>query len=394
MNYPIICRHCNHNLFGPVKYCPFCGIELSPVIEIINAAKTYINPIVTENNKKEKVIDVVESTFSSDIDNDKFINDTNSSDAIEAEQVEIIQEELKINWNGIEGNENNKIGNDKVNLKNILLVAISVILILTGVVYLFIPKKKNQTDVAIQGNSAPVVVKSLPSIATNNHSQQKNNTVTTNKLKVTLSDHPQKKGATDAGNKKDIIVNFTPMIFDAHKRPIASIKSGEAVSLGMRYELLIPKDSRNQQRNVVEYNTLIASNGHRIDYPGLRRESIRSRGGTEAVISITIPKGLVAGQYTHYASLTVDGRTYEKSQLIFIKDDAKSQVNQQEVSSYLQDGIRYYESGKYELSIEKMKEVLKRDRSNNRASQYINMARNKLDEIDQVFQNAPVGPPR
>lgn len=62
-----------------------------------------------------------------------------------------------------------------------------------------------------------------------------------------------------------------------------------------------------------------------------------------------------------------------------------------EVSAYLQEGKSYFNSGKYELSIEKMKEVLKRDRHNYEADRYIRMAQDKLDEIEMEFRNPNVG---
>jgi hypothetical protein len=90
------------------------------------------------------------------------------------------------------------------------------------------------------------------------------------------------------------------------------------------------------------------------------------------------------------AKANADGEV-SKSKIETKNNNIKSGVDKQEIASYVQQGINYYESGKYELSIEKMKEVLKRDRGNNRALQYISMAQNRLNEIDQEFRNPIVG---
>jgi len=72
-------------------------------------------------------------------------------------------------------------------------------------------------------------------------------------------------------------------------------------------------------------------------------------------------------------------------------EQAERLAVQQEALQYLQEGKEYFNKGKYELSIEKMKEVLKRDRSNYEANQYIRMASTKLEEIRNQFRNAAIG---
>jgi len=66
-------------------------------------------------------------------------------------------------------------------------------------------------------------------------------------------------------------------------------------------------------------------------------------------------------------------------------------VKQQEVDSYLSDGKRLFENGKYELCIEKMREVIKRDNSNPEAKQYLRMASERISNIKNKFKNPTFG---
>ena len=82
------------------------------------------------------------------------------------------------------------------------------------------------------------------------------------------------------------------------------------------------------------------------------------------------------------------GKTINKEAL---QKNEKIGFDNNEISVYLEDGIKYYENGKYELSIEKMKEVIRRDRTNYIALKYIAKAQNKLNRIDQEFEKPTVG---
>lgn len=73
------------------------------------------------------------------------------------------------------------------------------------------------------------------------------------------------------------------------------------------------------------------------------------------------------------------------------REAALREADRQAVSQYMQDGKRYFDMGKYELSIEKMKEVLKRDRNNYEANRYVQMAQERLDQIEREFRNPNVG---
>ena len=87
-------------------------------------------------------------------------------------------------------------------------------------------------------------------------------------------------------------------------------------------------------------------------------------------------------------------RDTEKEALARVEAERQKQeqlIKQREIDDYLADGKRFFENGKFELCIEKMKEVLKRDRENAEAIQYMAMAQEKLKEIENQFKNPEVG---
>jgi len=73
------------------------------------------------------------------------------------------------------------------------------------------------------------------------------------------------------------------------------------------------------------------------------------------------------------------------------KKAAEKEKIQQEISQYLKEGEVFYNNGKYELCIEKMKEVLNRNGNNFEAKEYLKMSQNKLKEIEEEFKNPKVG---
>jgi len=63
------------------------------------------------------------------------------------------------------------------------------------------------------------------------------------------------------------------------------------------------------------------------------------------------------------------------------KQRQEQAIRQQEIDDYLADGKRFFENAKYELCIEKMKEVIKRDSNNEEAKNYKQMSEDKIKEI-------------
>jgi len=69
----------------------------------------------------------------------------------------------------------------------------------------------------------------------------------------------------------------------------------------------------------------------------------------------------------------------------------EQEAKQREIDDYLTEGKQFFENAKYELCIEKMKEVIKRDNSNREAKQYIRMASNKINTIRQEWSHPNFG---
>ncbi len=69
----------------------------------------------------------------------------------------------------------------------------------------------------------------------------------------------------------------------------------------------------------------------------------------------------------------------------------KEAARQREIDDYLSDGKGFFENGKYELCIEKMKEVLRRDRNNREAERYIQIAQQRLSDAKRQFENLKFG---
>ena len=82
--------------------------------------------------------------------------------------------------------------------------------------------------------------------------------------------------------------------------------------MGIDYQIDIPKYSKTRQVEVIEYNTLIASDGKRMNNPGLRRTMMRPCGAVESAIRVEIPSNLPEGKYTHFASVTIGNEEYKK----------------------------------------------------------------------------------
>jgi len=64
---------------------------------------------------------------------------------------------------------------------------------------------------------------------------------------------------------------------------------------------------------------------------------------------------------------------------------------QNEITQYSDQGIKYFNQGKFTLCIEKMKEVIKRDSNNVVARGYIARAQNEIDKVNQAWGKASEG---
>ena len=53
MNYPVNCKKCNQPLYGPVKYCPFCGVASIPPQASLTIKTQPIGAAVFLNNDRK-----------------------------------------------------------------------------------------------------------------------------------------------------------------------------------------------------------------------------------------------------------------------------------------------------------------------------------------------------
>lgn len=105
---------------------------------------------------------------------------------------------------------------------------------------------------------------------------------------------------------------------DANGKRITAVQNGQWVNLGMEYDVNIPQYSSTRSVEVTEYNTLIASDGRKMDNAALTRRVHRVCEGVKSGVEVKIPENLPEGRYTHLASLTVEGKKYEKKQYLQI----------------------------------------------------------------------------
>lgn len=124
--------------------------------------------------------------------------------------------------------------------------------------------------------------------------------------------------AKTSGHVQPIVENLRPVILDEDGRGITGIKPGQTVTLGMKYDIIIPKYSKIKEVEVVEYNTLIAPNGKKIDNPSLTRTKMRSAGGIEAGIEVKLPTGMPDGSYKNIAIVKIGNNEYKAEQRLLL----------------------------------------------------------------------------
>ncbi len=85
----------------------------------------------------------------------------------------------------------------------------------------------------------------------------------------------------------------------------------------------------------------------------------------------------------------------EKWKAKIIQDSIrKAEKEKQQINQYLAEGIDYYTKGKYELAINNMNEVLRRDSNNREATRYLERSRKELERIKTEWENVTTGKPR
>lgn len=184
------------------------------------------------------------------------------------------------------------------------------------------------------------------------------------------------------------IRNLNAVVLDANDRPIASFVPGQTIKLTSDYEISASPDTNAV--TVEENNYLVMPDGNKT--PDAIRTKQRGTGSYKTGVSITMPDKLLPGIYTYVVTIKIGDKISKSTQPITVASVPPDQTDKQrEIDEYLADGRRFFENGKYELCIEKMREVIKRDSNNSEAKQYIRMASEKINNIKKQFSNPTFG---
>lgn len=189
-----------------------------------------------------------------------------------------------------------------------------------------------------------------------------------------------------------VIENLSVSMLDMNNNPIANLVSGQTIKLESEYTIVAPPDLKMVE--VEENNYLVMPNGTRS--PDAIRIKQRGTGRVMSKQSITLPNELPPGFYTHVATVKVGDKINKATQIVMVASGGNEPgqdplIIRREIDDYLTEGKRFFENGKYELCIEKMKEVIKRDNNNSEAQQYIRMATQKIEDIRNHFRNPTFG---
>ena len=109
------------------------------------------------------------------------------------------------------------------------------------------------------------------------------------------------------------------------------------------------------------------------------REKIRQEAEREALAKVEAERQRQAVEKEALANVEAERQRQEQA------------IRQREIDTYLSEGKMSFQKGKYELCIEKMKEVLKRDRNNYEAEKYVRMSQDEQEKINKQFKNPNVG---
>jgi serine/threonine protein kinase len=129
---------------------------------------------------------------------------------------------------------------------------------------------------------------------------------------------PSSVPAKTIGYVQPIVKNLRPSILGEDGRGRPSFKPGQTVQLVIRYDIIMPNTSEIKVVEVVEYNTLVAPDGNKIDNPALTRTKMRQVGGVESAIQVKLPAGMPDGTYTHIAIVRIKDKEYKVEQKILI----------------------------------------------------------------------------
>lgn len=121
------------------------------------------------------------------------------------------------------------------------------------------------------------------------------------------------------------IKDLKPELMDANNTPIESIAGGQTIKMASGYTIVASPDVKNVE--VEENNYLVMPDGTRT--PDAIRTKPRDVQRVVAKQTITLPKELLPGKYTHVAVVKIGGKTEQSEQTIevaAVKSDSKQYV--------------------------------------------------------------------
>jgi hypothetical protein len=309
MNYPVNCKKCNQPLYGPVKYCPFCGVASISLADI----------------PAEKKPDIVKA-------------ETNTS---------LMQGEHPPDVRGDISQEGKKIGSSDEDKK-------------------VIDKAPQQPEPEI----------SHEEVLTEQGKSSVLQKVGVDKSSITLAGNSGGSGYNDGGTNDG----------RKHKENLVKVIALAAgiilIIVGFFYYNNDNNDKMKQiQKDVTQKEEKIREETRKAEEASREAEMNRQKAEIER------QKAEAAQAEAAREIATKEAASREAA----ARASAMKEYDRQALFQYLQEGKRYFDMGKYELSIEKMKEVLKRDKNNNEANRYVQMAQERLEKAKSQFRNLTFG---
>lgn len=137
MNYPVTCKHCAQNIFGFIKYCPFCGSAIIEIKAIIEEKESFIdNKILTDNINDKSVVEIYEDIESHDgeeiIDIESLVDNDSQRTVLISEKIPELRVDSFVVNERNEKKVDNRSANNGVTYRRIIILSLSLIFIIFG----------------------------------------------------------------------------------------------------------------------------------------------------------------------------------------------------------------------------------------------------------------------
>lgn len=351
MDFPTQCKRCNQSVYGPVNYCPFCGTASASVT-------------VADNKQK---LETLRSEINNILDTREYTPDIR----------------------GGTRQKGKEIGITEAAADSLLLAVLKE----KG----FSPVKDGPNEqltvewCTAERKPKEVTPPTQPEPPTTEEPQQKTEkpaevkppiSTPTERAKEPAPPVPPPPPAKPLFWKVAVVLGAVIIIaglFYGKKGPFApSVQRPEQGEIRPRRTVEQPKETRTEVPEPPKQQVEQKVPPQPAATPNLdaERERIRREAEKEALAKIE----------------TERQRQEQISRQREIENQRQEQAaKQREIDDYLSDGKRFFNHGKYELCIEKMREVVRRDNNNSEARQYIRMASERINDIRNRFRNPDFG---